>query len=152
MIVLYRLFLASLVTEALFALFHEKSFSVQDGATNVNAIALYKNSILHTSSNDVLEKDIETGFLLRTFRAHINLITAFVVSEDFRMITSGFDNMIVVWDLETGSVIRRIPLGAVDTRISHISLVNDQLFTGGLDWIVRQVNLRSGQVRSIGKF
>lgn len=152
MIKLYRLLLAVIVSETLFGLFHEKSFAIQDAATGVNSIALYKNSILQTSSIDVLEKDIQTGLLVRTFRAHSSLITALAVSDDFRMITSGFDNMIVVWDLETGSVIRRISLAVSDAKIQRLALVNDQLFTCGFDWIVRQVNWRSGRVaKTIGK-
>jgi WD40 repeat protein len=144
--------LACLLFEALFALFHEKSFLVQDGATDVNAIALYKDSILHTSSKDILEKDIATGILLRTFRAHSSLIDTFVVSEDNRMITSGYDNMIIVWDLVTGSILKRISLGASETRIQRIVLKNDQLFAGGLDGFARQINIRTGRVaKSIGK-
>jgi hypothetical protein len=38
---------------------HEKSFLLQDRASNVNAVGLYKDSLLTSFSNDVVQKDIE---------------------------------------------------------------------------------------------
>jgi WD40 repeat protein len=94
---------------------HEKSFLLQDRASNVNAVGLYKDSLLMSSSNDVVQKDIETGMLQRTFRAHVRTVLSFAITNDSRMITSGYENMIVVWNLVTGSILKRISL-----RISDI--------------------------------
>jgi WD40 repeat protein len=130
---------------------HEKSFFLQDGASNVLAIGIYKDSLLVTASNDVVQKDIETGIIQRTFRAHDRTVYSFVVTNDSRMITSGYDDMIVVWDLVTGSVLKRIWLRVSDTRIESLAVKNDIVMAGGLDNKVRQVDLVSGRIiRTIG--
>jgi WD40 repeat protein len=123
----------------------------QNGASNVLAIGLYRDSLLVTVSNDVVEKHIETGLLLRTFRAHDQTVYSFVVTNDSKMITSGYDDMIIVWDLVTGSILKRIWLRVLDTRINSLQAQNDLVIAGGLDNKVRQVDLVSGRiVRTIG--
>lgn len=49
---------------------HEKSFVADTIANAVVDIALYNRSLLITSSNDVVQKDIETGYVQRKFVAH----------------------------------------------------------------------------------
>lgn len=120
---------------------HEKSFLLQDGASIVYSIGFYKDSLLFTSTNDIVQKDIETGAIQRTFRAHKSLIQSFLIINDSRMITSGWDDMIIFWDLESGSVMKRIWLKASQTLVYSISFQNNQVFTGGLDKKVRQVDL-----------
>jgi WD40 repeat protein len=79
---------------------HEKSFLMQENAAIVWSIAIYKDSLLLTSSNDIVQKDIQTGDIQRTFRAHKKTIYSFLVTNDSMMITSAYDDMIMVWDLE----------------------------------------------------
>ncbi|KAI3655182.1 hypothetical protein MP638_007432, partial [Amoeboaphelidium occidentale] len=62
------------------------------------------------------------------------------------MVTSGWDDMIIVWDLESGSVVKRILLRPFKTMVTGISLWNNQLFAGGQDMAVRQVDLMTGKV------
>ncbi|KAI3655284.1 hypothetical protein MP638_004275, partial [Amoeboaphelidium occidentale] len=84
-----------------------------------------------TSSNDVV-KNIETGLVERTFKAHTGLVRSFVVAND-SLITSGYDDMIILWDLFSGSILKRIWLGSTSTLVEHITFKNDQVFTCGLD-------------------
>lgn len=130
---------------------HEKSFLLQDRASNVNAVGLYKDSLLMSSSNDVVQRDIETGMLQRTFRAHDRTVLSLAITNDSRMITSGYDNMIVVWDLVAGSILKRISLRISDAVIESLIVKNDLVIGGCDDYKVRQVDLLSGRiVRTIG--
>lgn len=124
---------------------HEKSFLLQEGATSGYSVEVYKTSLLYTSSSDVVQKDIETGTIQRTFRAHSGPVFDFLVTDDNRMITTAWDDMIIFWDLETGSILIRIRFGAGNSMIQSISLQNNLLFLGGGAKIVRQVDLLSGR-------
>jgi WD40 repeat protein len=131
---------------------HEKSFLVQDGASVITTVAVYQNSILLTSSNDIIQKNIGTGLQQRVFRAHTNQILSFVLTNDSRMITAGWDDMIIVWDLESGSIMKRIWLGSSDTNVQSVSFWNEQVLTGGDDGKIRRVDLTTGRVsRTAGK-
>ncbi|KAI3658638.1 hypothetical protein MP638_006420 [Amoeboaphelidium occidentale] len=112
----------------------------------VYSIALFKDSLLLTSSSDIVEKDTKTGAVVRTFSAHTSTVVGIIVTNASEMITSGFDDMIIVWSLETGAVLKRIWVGSLNTQVQSISLQNNQLFTGGLDGKVRQINLITGKV------
>lgn len=136
----------------LLALEHEKSFLLSDVAAPVFDVQFYMNSVLITCNKDICQRDIETGALERTLRAHTKYISAFVVTDDHRMITAGWDDMIVVWNLTTGSVIKRIPLSSRDTAIARIAYQNDQLYTCGKDGIARHIDLKTFKVdKSIGE-
>jgi WD40 repeat protein len=133
------------------ALEHEKSFLLQESASIVWDIALHEDSLLLTSSNDIVQKDIQTGAVQRTFRAHQKAIITFVITGDSRMITSGYDDMIIVWDLGSGSILKRIRLRSSNTLIQSMYYQDDQIFTTGYDSTVRQIDLGSGRVvRAIG--
>ncbi|KAI3656060.1 hypothetical protein MP638_001247 [Amoeboaphelidium occidentale] len=125
---------------------HEKSFLAQDGTANVHCLGIYKNSLLISSSNDVVQKDIETGAIQRTFRAHQNVIMSFVVLEDSRMISSAYDDMILVWALETGSILKRVWARASNIKIKSIFYDNEKILLGCFDRFVRQIDLGSGRV------
>lgn len=132
---------------------HEKSFMVDLTATNVVDIALYNRSLLVTSSSDIVQKDVETGAVQRTFLAHTDLILSLKVVNGSTMITSGWDDIIIVWDLKSGSVLRRIWLEASGTYPKSMQLVNSNLFVCGLDGKVRIVDMISGRVaRTISNF
>lgn len=115
-------------------------------AASVLDIELYKRSLLITSSNDIVQKDIETGNVQRKFLAHSGQIHSFKVIDGSTMITSAWDDMIMVWDLVTGSIVRRIWLGDTRTFPKSIQLVRDSLFECGLDGRVRIVSMITGRV------
>ncbi|KAI3655386.1 hypothetical protein MP638_007509, partial [Amoeboaphelidium occidentale] len=69
-----------------------------------------------------------------------------MVTNDSRMITSAFDDMIIVWNLETGSILKRIWLRSTETLVRSLYLRDDQVFTGGWDIKARQVDLLSGRI------
>lgn len=115
-------------------------------AASVLDIELYKRSLLITSSNDIVQKDIETGNVQRKFLAHSGQIHSFKVIDGSTMITSAWDDMIMVWDLVTGSIVRRIWLGGTRTFPKSIQLVRDSLFECGLDGRVRIVSMITGRV------
>ncbi|KAI3656233.1 hypothetical protein MP638_001689 [Amoeboaphelidium occidentale] len=54
--------------------------------------------------------------------------------------------MIIVWSVETGSVLKRIWFRSSDTLIRSIYYQDEQVFAGGLDEKVRQIDLVSGKV------
>jgi WD40 repeat protein len=119
----------------------------------VVSASVFRSSLLITASTDIIQKDIVTGATQRTFKAHTNKITSFIVIEDNRMITAGYDDMLIVWDLDTASIIKRIWLGASGTLIERIALQGKQVYVGGLDEKVRYVDLNSGSVlRTLSKF
>jgi WD40 repeat protein len=62
------------------------------------------------------------------------------------MITSASDDMIIVWDLVSGSILRRIGLETSGTFPLSIQLASDALFVCGQDGIVRIVNMITGRV------
>jgi WD40 repeat protein len=128
---------------------HEKSFLLQEGASTVWDIAIYKESILLTAVNDIVQKDIETGAIQRTFRGHASTISTFVVTNDSRMITCGLDDMIMVWNLESGSLAKKIWLGSSGTLVISIDVKNDQVISGGNDGKLRSVDLVTGRVNAI---
>jgi WD40 repeat protein len=89
--------------------------------------------------------------LQRTFRAHVRTVLTFAITNDSRMITSGQDDLIVVWDLATGSILKRISLRISDAVIEGLIVKNDLVIGGCDDYKVRQVDLLSGRVvRTIG--
>ncbi|KAI3659558.1 hypothetical protein MP638_005244 [Amoeboaphelidium occidentale] len=134
---------------ASFSLEHEKSFLIQDGSAIVWSMAVYQDSLIITTSNDIVQKDILTAGILRTFRAHPNVVRSIVVTADSKMISAGWDDKVILWDLVTGSILRRIWLGAPNTVVTSVSLQNSWLFTGGEDRKVRQLDMITGKVTKI---
>jgi len=128
------------------ALQHEKSFMFDSTASSVYDIALYKRSLLITSSNDVVQKDIETGRFQRKFIAHAGLVQSIVVFNYSTMITSGWDDMVIVWDLISGSIMKRIWLEAPSTFPTSMALWNNDLIVCGHDGKVRFFNMLAGRV------
>lgn len=125
---------------------HDKSFVVDSTASSVFAIALYNRSLLITSSHDVIQKDIETGSLERKFIGHTGQIFSLMVINDSTMITSGWDDMIILWNLITGSIMKRIWLGTSKTFPNSIGLLSNNLLVCGKDGKVRIVNIISSKV------
>jgi WD40 repeat protein len=128
------------------ALQHEKSFVFDSTAFTVYDIALYKRSLLITCSNDVVQKDIETGRFQRKLIAHAGLVQSILVVNYSTMITSGWDDMVIVWDLISGSIMKRIWLEAPKTFPTTMALWNNDLIVCGHDGKVRFLNILAGRV------
>jgi WD40 repeat protein len=130
---------------------HEKSFLLQDGASNVFAIALYHESLLLTSANDIVQKNTETGAVERTFRAHTGEIRSMLVTSNSLLISCGYDDFIILWNLETGSIVKRIWLRSSGTFVQNIFFGVNGIFTGGQDFKVRQIDVETGRlIRTTG--
>jgi WD40 repeat protein len=98
-----------------------------------------------------VEKDIDTGAVKRTFRAHQDTINYFVITDDFRMITTSYDDYLIIWDLATGSILKRILVRITEDYLQSISFVNEVVVGVSAGTRVYQVDLRSGRfVRTIG--
>ncbi|KAI3660263.1 hypothetical protein MP638_005126, partial [Amoeboaphelidium occidentale] len=138
--------LPAMISLLVTSLEHEKSFMMQESASVVWSIAFHGESLLLTSSNDIVQKDIHTGAIQRTFRAHTKPIYSFIVTEDLKMISSAYDDMLIVWSLETGSILKRIWLRSSETFTRSVYFQDAQVFTGGLDGKVRQFDLASGKL------
>jgi hypothetical protein len=68
------------------------------------------------------------------------------------MITSSYDDSVIVWDLVSGSVRKRIPLKSSNTFIYCMFYMDEQVFTGGYDEKLRQIDLVTAKVvKIIGK-
>jgi hypothetical protein len=68
------------------------------------------------------------------------------------MITSSYDDSVIIWDLVSGSVRKRIPLKSSNTLIYRMYYMDEQVFTGGLDGKLRQIDLVTAKVvKIIGK-
>ncbi|KAI3661527.1 hypothetical protein MP638_007257, partial [Amoeboaphelidium occidentale] len=143
--ILKCLFLA-MISLIVTTLEHEKSYMRQEIASTVWSIAIYEDSLLLTSSNDIVQKDIQTGVIQRTFRAHKKMIYSFVVTNDSRMISSAYEDTIIVWSLETGSILRRVWLRSSEILVHTVFTLNDLVFVGSSDRKVRQIDLLSGKV------
>ncbi|KAI3656639.1 hypothetical protein MP638_007413 [Amoeboaphelidium occidentale] len=135
----------ALMSKIVVTLEYQKSFLLIDGPADVHVICIFRNSILLPAYNDIVQRDIETGEVQRTFRAHTKRARTFVVTDDNRMISWGEDDMIIVWDLISGSIAKKIWLGATPTEIKRIIFRDNQLFTCGLDTKIRQIDLTSGK-------
>ncbi|KAI3655406.1 hypothetical protein MP638_007123, partial [Amoeboaphelidium occidentale] len=99
---------------------------------------------------DVVEKDIETGSVKRTFRAHRDTVNYFVITDDSRMITTSYDDYLIIWDLVTGSILKRILVRITEEYFQSISFVHEVVVGVSAGTRVYQVDLRSGRfVRSI---
>lgn len=125
---------------------HEKSFLLQDGAANIDTMSLYHESILITSLNDVVQKDIETGIIQRTFRAHSSQVSSLLVTNDSRMITAGRDDKVIIWDLVTGSILKRINLGSTNSLAADMALQDYQLRIASRDATLRRIDLTSARI------
>jgi WD40 repeat protein len=130
---------------------HLRSYLLQDGSSNVAAIGINEGSLLLTASSDIVQKDLDTGAVQRTFRAHSGQVNAFLVISDNKMISSGWDDMIIMWDLVSGSVLKRIWLGSLDTRVEVVVLHNDYLYAGGFDKRIRKVDMITGKISVFGR-
>lgn len=130
---------------------HDKSFLLKDIGTIIQCMEIYEDTLLFTSAADIVQKNIDTGAIVRTFRAHSSQILSFSLTNDSRMITAGWDELVVVWSLTTGSILRRIRLGSTKTFISSTAYANNQLFAGGIEGRLRHIDLATGRVaRTIG--
>lgn len=150
---LYPITFLATLGSMIFGLEHEKSFLLQESVSNALSIGLYGESILISSSNDIVQRTIWGSYVQRTFRGHQSLVTSFVITNDSRMISGSYDDMIVVWSLERGSILRRIWLRSQGTQVGHVFFQNEQVFTGGNDNKLRHIDLVSGRiVRTIGNY
>lgn len=148
---LCKLFILALLLKVTILLDHEKSFLLQDGASNVFAIALFHGSLLLTSANDIVQKNIETGAVERTFRAHTGEIRSMLIAPNSLLISCGYDDLIIMWSLENGSIMKRISLRSSGTFVQSMFLGVDGVFTGGQDYKVRQIDVETGRlVRTTG--
>lgn len=149
---LFLIFELLLLQTSVTSLEHLKSYLLQDGSSNVAAISIYEDSVLFTASSDVVQKDLDTGAIKRSFRAHSGQVNAFIVLKDSKMISSGWDDMIIVWDLLSGSVLKRTWLGSFDTRVEVVVLQNDIVYAAGLDKRIRRVDMITGTISVLGKY
>jgi WD40 repeat protein len=147
-----NIILIVLTTLPISALDHEKSFLVQDSFSSIYCIAVHKNFILISNSNDVVQRDVDTGEIQRTFRAHQSFIMSFLVTGDSRLITSSYDDMVIVWNFDTGSILKRISIRASGAQVHSIAFKNEIVFAGSYDMKVRQIDLAAGRVvKTFGK-
>jgi WD40 repeat protein len=128
------------------SILNEKTFIIGDKPVNIQWIAVYGDSLLSAVFSDIIQRDIKTGAIQRTLRGHTDYIFKFLVTSDSRMITTGYDDYVIVWDLLSATVIRRIKLTPSGSKVTAIALKDDQIIIGGYDSRLRQIDLNSGEV------
>lgn len=146
MINLIQILCLSLFCINLQSLQHAKSFIVQDDINSLSGLALYQNSMLLNALNDIIEKDIETGEVRRIFRGHTSTVTAFTIFKQNFMVTAGLDLQLILWDLVSGSIIKRVALGADGASVQAVAAVGDTAFVGTFFARILKIDLITGQV------
>ncbi|KAI3656954.1 hypothetical protein MP638_004213 [Amoeboaphelidium occidentale] len=131
---------------------HSKTFLLQDSVDAVRSVGVYKESFLYSYSTDIVQKNIETGRIERTLRAHPNSIQSLLVLNNPIMISGCYGNFVILWDLETGSVLKRFYLGSAEILLSGLIVLNDVAFTSGLDGNVRRIDVTSNRVTVLARF
>ena len=133
----------------------------------VNAlVACPDNSCVVSGSNDRTIKmwELPRGRLIRSFNGHSNSITSLAMTRDGRWLVSGSgdppnfedrkpDYSVRMWDLHTGSEIRR--LNGHTGIVASVDVSRDEktLVTGSFDGTVKIWNLQTGQLLcTIGGF
>jgi WD40 repeat protein len=124
---------------------HEKSFYVQDELKVADYIGFYGRSMLINTENDVIQRDLVTGAVQRTFRAHTNIVSAFVVVDGSIMYTIGLDLLLAIWDLASGSIIKRVFLGPEATVPLCLEVFNNKAYIGTQTNKIIMVDLIAGR-------
>ncbi|KAI3656186.1 hypothetical protein MP638_002323 [Amoeboaphelidium occidentale] len=137
--------LAMLFSTTSLSLEHDKSFLLQNDASNIFAIAVDQDSFLFTSGSDIVQKNAETGKIEGTMRGHSQQIQDLAMYGDSTLVSAGWDALIILWDLETGAIMKSIKLEASGTQINSISYQDGFLWTSGVDYKIRQVDLVTGK-------
>ncbi|KAI3655545.1 hypothetical protein MP638_000269, partial [Amoeboaphelidium occidentale] len=93
---------------------------------------------------DIVQRDIVTGQIVRTLRGHNGQVFWFSILGD-HLYSVGSDERIVVWDLETGQIIRRIVLQQCKSSLGFI-VTSIHIFASCDTRIVKQYNRETGSL------
>lgn len=140
------------------ALDYQKSFLVSstiycfsswpclDLTTGHYCLKVYKDTIIHTTSTDLYQRDLNTGRVIRILRGSTALIRNFVISNGSDLLYAvSFDSQVQVWNLTSGTLNGRfvIPGGS---ELFSIALAQSFLLVGGSDSKINRLNLQNGRV------
>ncbi|MFX1517264.1 MAG: tetratricopeptide repeat protein [Promethearchaeota archaeon] len=91
--------------------------------------------------------NFETGDLMLVLTEHKHNVRSVVFSHNDRYIISGSYNLIVIWDLTTGSIVNRIKNEEIGSIYSlSLSPTNNEIFAGCSDGNARVWNFHSGRL------
>lgn len=110
---------------------------------------MYQDTVLVTAGNDIKQIDVDTASVLRTFRGHSKQVVSFRLLYGSRMITSSWDDDIIVWDLETGSILRRMNIGYPGMSINSIDVHANEVIAAGASGLIRSLDCSTGVSSSI---
>jgi WD40 repeat protein len=116
--------------------------------SNIYCIKSYQGSLLYNLGNDIVQRDNFTGLVQRVFRAHTDEVYSFLIKDEQILVSSGWDDMLILWDMLSGSIIRRIKAGT-DMSIRSIDVWADRVFVAGGNGQVKGISLSTGRVRSV---
>ncbi|KAI3655830.1 hypothetical protein MP638_000232, partial [Amoeboaphelidium occidentale] len=119
-----------------------RSFMLQDSGVTGRVILHYKGFIIGSGNSDIVQRDIETGQIVRTLRGHNGQVFWFSILGD-HLYSVGSDERIVVWDLEKGQIIRRIVLQQCKSSLGFI-VTDNHIFASCDTRIVKQYNRETG--------
>lgn len=101
--------------------------------------------MLVTVGTDIVEREIESGKVIRTLRGHITAIRDLALIEDTVLVSISSDFVIVTWDLITGSITSRIQV-RVNGDVQKIAISQGLAYVGGYSSVLWQVDLETAAV------
>lgn len=123
----------------------------------VNAVAILPGgtrAISGSADGQLIEWDLGRRVQLRSFKEHADAIHDIAVdkrADAHRVVTVGADDAICIWDMESGSVVRRITTESTGGAILCVALDPsnpDRCITGHQDRRIRVWNIKTGDLET----
>jgi WD40 repeat protein len=127
-------------------LVHTKSFLLQIDFTVVQAVIVQNGSLFHTTGIDIVQRDTDTGLIRRTLRAHSQAVQTMVLVDRQTLVSVAWDDLLVVWDLPTGSIIRRINLTPRNLYPQKLSFTDSRIIVGNAGNSLTIANYQTGRI------
>jgi WD40 repeat protein len=108
----------------------------------VLCLALYNNILFAGDANNlIVSYDEVTAAVLQVLVGHDDRVFCLNIYEDL-LYSGGWGNDLVVWNIEDGSIIKKIPF-LHRSAITALAVNKDSIFTGSLDTEVSRLNSTS---------
>lgn len=123
-----------------------------DGRNVVRSFMIYEDKLLVTVGTDIVEREIESGRVIRTLRGHSQAIRDLAQINDTVLVSISADFVIVTWDLVTGSITSRLQVRS-NGNVQKMGISQGLAYLGGYSSVLWQVDLKTAAVlRRIRKF
>lgn len=130
---------------------YEKTFLLQEDIVYSSSVAAYEGSLLYDTATDIAQISVETGKLERTFRGHANEVFSIVVLNKTLMLSLCEDKKLVLWDLETGSILKRYQVDFDFLSNVQVALIENMILLGNFDGVVRKIDLKTDKITVLAR-